>query len=141
MAYDTLLVAAIVMIGGAIAVGLRVALSGSEAAVADPATAAHGLLYQAWLACLVFGFFIVFWRWNGQTVGMLAWRLQVRNETNREPSLQQCALRLIGAAVSFATLGLGYWVLLIPGNTRSWPDKLSGTRVIVLPKKSGPGQS
>lgn len=135
MLYDSLLVLAIVMAGGALAIALRVLLSGAETAVSDPQTAAHGPLFQAWLVLLICGFFVFFWRWSGQTLGMQAWRLKVQNTDGSHLSIKQCLLRLAGGFLSWLCLGLGYWVVLVNKNNSSWSDSLSGSQCVLLPKK------
>jgi len=42
--------------------------------------------------------------------------------------------RLAWAVVSWLPLGLGYLWILVDPQRRAWHDRLSGTRVVVLPK-------
>ena len=42
--------------------------------------------------------------------------------------------RLALAVVSFVCLGLGYWWILVDPQRRAWHDRLTGTRVVVVPK-------
>lgn len=135
MLYDGLLSIAILMLGGAIAIGVRVAISGAEAATTDPMAAAHGLLLQLWLVLLLSAFFVFFWRRNGQTLGMQAWRLQVRNRDGSMLTVKQCLLRLAGGLMSWACLGLGYWLALFSPTKTSWSDRLSNSECVLLPKQ------
>ncbi|MFK8019598.1 MAG: RDD family protein [Pseudomonadales bacterium] len=134
MLYDSLIVIAIIMLGSALAIALRVWISGADAAAGDPQTAAHGIVFQLWLFFLIAGFFVLFWRWNGQTLGMQAWRLQVRNIDGQRLTLKQCLLRLLGGLVSWVCLGIGYWVILFRSDRASWSDSWSSTQCVVLPK-------
>lgn len=136
MLYDGLLVLAIVMAGTAAAIGVRVWLSGADAAVADPNTAAHGPLLQLWLLLLVVSFFTLFWRWKGQTLGMQAWRLKIRNADGSRLSVAQCLLRLLAGLLSWCCLGFGYWVIFFNPGKGSWSDSWSKSECVVLPKKS-----
>lgn len=93
-------------------------------------------VYQAALLLVVVLFFCVFWTWRGQTVGMLAWRLRVERNDGSFLTWRDALLRLAGACVSFAALGLGYFWIWIDAEGRAWHDRWSGTRVVVVPKKT-----
>ncbi len=135
MLYDSLLVLAIIMLGTALAIALRVWFSGADIAVNDPDTAAHGLLFQAWLLFLGCGFFVYFWRRTGQTLGMQAWRLKICNSDGSLISIKQCFLRLLGGVLSWLCLGLGYWQIAFRSDGASWSDLLSDSRCAQLPKR------
>jgi uncharacterized RDD family membrane protein YckC len=94
----------------------------------------YGPVVRSVLFLELYGFFAYFWVWRGQTLGMLAWRLQVVSDVGRTLTLTQATLRFIGAIASFATLGLGYlWMYLDP-ERRTWPDRLSSSRILVAAK-------
>ncbi len=135
MLYDGLLVLSLIMAGTAIAIGVRVWLSGADAAVGDPNTAAHGPVFQLWLLLLIVSFFTLFWRWKGQTLGMQAWRLKIRNADGSQLTVKQCLLRLVAGLLSWCCLGLGYWVILFNPAKGSWSDSWSQSECVVLPKK------
>ena len=102
-------------------------------------------------------FYCYFWRRNGQTLGMQAWRIRVDAEdegcaTLRQvwsdnqliradaekgtrASWRQCLIRSAVGFVSLLCVGLGYWWIWIDKNRCSWHDRASNTRVVVLPKK------
>jgi uncharacterized RDD family membrane protein YckC len=81
-----------------------------------------------------FGFFAYFWVSRGQTVGMLAWDLRIETDTGGALRPAQALLRFVGALLSFATLGVGYLWMYIDPDRRTWPDMLSKSRVIHLPR-------
>jgi len=81
-------------------------------------------------------FFCAFWLKNGQTLGMQAWRIKLVSDTGSDPSLRQCVLRFFGALLSTACLGLGYLWCLFDRRGRYWHDHLSGTHLILLPKRA-----
>lgn len=88
------------------------------------------LLIASWLA-----FYIGFWRYKQQTVGMLAWRIKLRGCNGSSPNNSQLLTRAIVALLSFGCFGLGYlWMLIDPKN-RTWHDIASNTEVILTPKK------
>lgn len=72
---------------------------------------------------------IAFW---GRTPGMKQQGLRVQSKDGRHPSLAQVTRRWWGGLLALLPLGLGcLWLL----SGASWPDRLSGTHVIVA---SGP---
>jgi uncharacterized RDD family membrane protein YckC len=85
-------------------------------------------------------FYIWFWRRTGQTLGMIAWRIKAVNADGNDGlmSLQQGLLRFALAWPAFFCFGLGYLWLYVDRNGDALHDKLSGTRVIVLPKNTRP---
>jgi len=96
--------------------------------------AVHGPLVGSLLFLELYGFFAYFWVFRGQTLGMLAWRLEVASDLGPSLTLTQATLRFIGALASFATLGLGYlWMYLDP-KRRTWSDRLSSSRILLVPK-------
>lgn len=97
-------------------------------ALANDAVA--GPLVRSLLFLELYGFFVFFWMRRGQTLGMLAWRLELSNDRPGPLTLSQLTLRFIGGLLSFAALGLGYlWILADP-ERRSWSDRLSASRVL-----------
>ena len=87
-----------------------------------------GLGVQALLGFETYAFFIFFWLRRGQTLGMVAWKLRFASATARV-SVAQAHLRLLGGALSLASLGLGHVWILFDRQRRGWPDLLSGSRV------------
>ncbi|MGQ4879152.1 RDD family protein [Billgrantia sp. LNSP4103-1] len=83
-----------------------------------------------------FLFFAFFWMRGGMTLGMQAWRLRVQTRDGCTITLVQGLVRYLVAWLSLAAFGLGYFWVLFDAERRSWPDILSGTRVVVLPKPS-----
>lgn len=95
----------------------------------------EGWPFQLYLLLIFISFFCWFWISNKQTLGMQAWRLQVENYAGGRITLLQCLQRLLGACVSFACLGAGYWWIWIDKDGLSWHDRWSKTRIVILPKK------
>jgi uncharacterized RDD family membrane protein YckC len=130
MLYDGLLLLALLMA----ATALFLPLTGGEALNAQDHPVLE-LLYQAALVLLILGFFGLFWTRRGQTLGMASWRLRVEREDGRLLIWGDTARRLAWALLSLLPLGLGLvWNLLDP-ERRAWHDRLSRTRVVVLPKR------
>lgn len=129
MFYDGLLLLAIMMI----ATALFLPLTGGEALT----PAQHPLLefaYRLALVGLVVLFFGVFWTRRGQTLGMASWRLRVEREDGRLLTWGDSVKRLGAALLSLLPLGLGFLWILFDRDRRAWHDRLTRTRVVVVPK-------
>ncbi len=94
----------------------------------------HQPLYVAYLATLVYAYFGWSWTRGGQTLGMRAWRIAVRAADGGDIGWGRAGLRLAAACLSWALAGLGYLALLVDPQRRTLHDRLSGTRVVVVPK-------
>ena len=93
-------------------------------------------LIQIYLILVCFLFFGWFWTHGGQTLGMRAWRLQLRRIDGQNLAWSTAVVRFLGALLSWLALGLGFfWVALDPQN-RAWHDRLSKSIVVVLPRRS-----
>ena len=127
--YDGLLLLAVLMM----ATGLFLPLTGGEAI--SPRD--HPLLefvYRGVLVLLTIGFFGIFWTRRGQTLGMASWRLQLEREDGGPLTWGDTVRRLAAALLSWLPLGLGYLWILVDPDRRAWHDRLSRTRVVVVPK-------
>ncbi len=83
-------------------------------------------------------FYIWFWCRSGQTLGMLAWRLRVQDYQGELLTPYRAAWRFILAWPSFFLFGLGYLWLLVDKHHDAAHDRLSKTRVALLPKEFQP---
>lgn len=119
-------------------------------------------LYWAWEAVLVAVFLGFFWTRRGQTLGMQAWRLRIEDDSGKRLSWRRVLLRQACAVspwlpgfllLSYADfhrrsdlqrvgealllIGLFAWAMMwFDSRRRTWHDRMSGTRIVVLPKKS-----
>jgi len=99
---------------------------------------------KAWLQGLLFpllvietGFFYAwFWLHGGQTLGMRAWRLQMRARYSQPLTLVHALQRLLAATLSWLLLGGGWLLALVPPH-QTLHDRLSGTETVVRPKVKG----
>ena len=134
IAYDTFLVLPLVMVAVALGLGLRTAV-GLEAYDAGRVSILGANLVRLIEFVAVIAFFSYFWLKNGQTLSMQAWRIKLVNSSGGAIRLHQAIIRCLGAALSAACLGAGYWWCLLDPQHKTWHDHLSGTELIVLPKK------
>lgn len=121
MVYDTVIVFAVLMVAGSIALLLPF----------ERQMAGKDFFYTLYL--LVFWFFYLAWCWRhgGMTLGMRAWKVRLFDSSGSpQPSWLQCILRFAGSFVSAAALGAGYLWILVDKENRSWHDRLSKTRLI-----------
>ena len=89
---------------------------------------------RAYLFLLTFGFFGWFWTHGGQTLGMRAWKLQVRRQDGGPLNWSTAMLRFAIALLSWSLGGLGMLWCLLDAQRRSWHDIATQTEVVVLPK-------
>jgi uncharacterized RDD family membrane protein YckC len=139
MVYDSLLVFGVLFTATIPAVFFRsekIAPIANEQIVTDLPSVAGGLPFQLYLLAVYVAFFCWFWKKHGQTLGMQAWRLQVVDISGSGLTMRQCIIRLFTALLSFLCFGAGYWWILIDKERLSWHDKLSHTRIVLLPKKN-----
>jgi uncharacterized RDD family membrane protein YckC len=129
MLYDGLLLLALLMV----ATGLFLPFTGGEA-ISPREDPVLEFVYRAVLVVLTVGFFGIFWTRRGQTLGMASWRVRVEREDGALLDWGDTVRRLAAALLSWLPLGLGFlWVLFDP-QRRAWHDRLSRTRVVVVPK-------
>lgn len=89
------------------------------------------ILRDVLLVCVSLLFFGYFWSKSGQTIGMRAWRMQVRRLDGTTPSFWRSVWR---SAASI--LGLGNLLVLVnPKQKRALQDYLSDCEVVTLSKE------
>ena len=121
--YDGFVVAALFFIGSALVMPM------SHSAITPDHPLAE-LLYRLYLLGIGFAFFGGFWIRNGQTLGMLAWRVKlVASADGTRISLKQALVRYLAALLSWLPLGLGFWWSLWDAEKKTWHDRLSGTEL------------
>lgn len=127
--YDSLLLAAVLMI----ATALFLPLTGGEA-ITSAGSPLLEWAYRGVLLSLVVAFYGSFWTRRGQTLGMASWRLRLEREDGGALTWADALRRLAAAILSLLPAGLGWlWIVIDPGK-RAWHDRLSHTRVVVVPK-------
>ncbi len=159
IAYDSLLLLALLLVATVVAVAITRPLTHGQA------ISANNPFFETYLFFISFFFFAWFWTHGGQTLGMRAWRLRLETREGHLVGWWHALLRfLIGLpAWIIIVLGLVHWSLpadarlptmihslyhlpawLITGigvlwiiwdhSLWSWRDRASETRVVQLPK-------
>ena len=95
---------------------------------------AEDLLHQVTLLLVAYLFFVGFWCWRGNTLGMQAWRLRVEADNQQMPTIGQASIRFGVAIISWLALGLGFLWQLWDKDKLAWHDRASGTRLRYYPK-------
>ncbi|GAA5216863.1 RDD family protein [Corallincola platygyrae] len=135
--YDALLVAAIYMVAGAVAMLFTVILEKlGLISLEGYQDMAEYLGVQPWfsfyLAVCICSFFCWFWVRSGQTLGMRAWRLKVQNEDGTPITFTQALIRLFTAA-----MGLGNLLVIFDRRQkRAFQDYMADCVVVVLSKEA-----
>jgi len=131
MLYDGLLLVAMWFV----ATALLLAMSGGSLADPDRPWWLLNTL-RVGLVLVTFAFFAGFWTHGGQTLGMRAWHLKLISANGNPVNRKQALWRLMAAIPSIGALGLGLIWLLLDREHCALHDRLSGTRLILLAKKS-----
>jgi uncharacterized RDD family membrane protein YckC len=144
MAYETLIVVAILVVAG-------FAFTGATTARLE-GFARH--LFQAYLALVVGLYFVWCWRRGGQTLPMKAWKLRVERRDGQPLDTPRAVLRYVLAALALGSTAVAAvalwrepgmrlaWLALAPGAlTLAWSfvdrdrqflhDRLAGTRIVM----------
>ena len=101
----------------------------------DPITSA--LLFTL-MVISASSFYLWFWQKNGQTLGMMSWRLKLVTTDNQLVGLKDGLVRYFLAWPSFFCAGIGYLWLYLDNEGDALHDKLSHTKVVVVPKSHRP---
>lgn len=109
--------------------------------VVDGTVETDPLLRRSMLAMMLLtatGFYVGFWHFSGQTLGMIAWRIRVVDLDNRPLSPGRCLIRFLAAWPAFWLFGTGYlWRYLDPRGD-AVHERLSGSKTVLLPKHARP---
>jgi uncharacterized RDD family membrane protein YckC len=129
--YDSLLLAALFTLAAALVVLPAGLLFDTQIPDGHP-------LFRAYLVAVSLVFFCGFWMHGGQTLGMRAWRVRLVRKDGLPITLRDALLRYFAAILSWVPLGLGFWWILVDPQRLAWHDRLSGTRLVLLNKRSKP---
>lgn len=92
------------------------------------------MLYQFYLLAICFFYFAGFWVRSGQTLGMRTWRIKLVRDDGGPVTWPIAFKRFAYVWLSLLCLGLGFLWVLYDRDRLAWHDRLSGTRLMLLPK-------
>lgn len=121
--YDSLLLIALYFVVGWIAVMAN-----------DGEAVEAGWLFWV-LLVIAWAFFVKFWRYPGQTLGMQVWKFRLVQDNGQRVTTRQATARYLLALVSWGCLGLGFWWALFDRHGATWHDKLTQTRLEFIDHK------
>ena len=96
-------------------------------------------LFRAYLFLVGLAFCGWFWTHGGQTLGMRAWRLQVRRNDGTAVNWLTACVRYAAAWLAWPPLALGVLWCAVDAERKALHDRLSGTEVVLLPKPVASG--
>lgn len=94
-------------------------------------------LYQLYLLAICFLYFAGSWVRAGQTLGLRTWRMKLTGNDGGPITWALAAKRFASAWLSLLCLGLGFLWVLYDRDKLAWHDRLSGTKLVRLPKRQG----
>ncbi|MCW8333240.1 RDD family protein [Vibrio sp. SCSIO 43135] len=134
--YDALIVLAIEMMAAGLVIAVIFALNAAGILSYGEYGDAAGLvgehpivspLFTLYLAAVWVYFFVFFWTRAGQTLGMRAWKLQIRNEDATPITVTQALIRL-----GTSGFGLANFTVPFDPKKRGFHDIWAKTQVVVL---------
>ena len=93
-------------------------------------------IYRIYLLAICFIFYGGFWTHGGQTLGLRTWRIMLVRNDGGSITWTDALKRFASALLSLLCLGLGFLWVLYDRDKLAWHDRLSGTRLVLLPNKS-----
>ena len=137
MFYDSFLILALLFLAGFLNLAVHILIYGNEPLKQMTADGYNlgGPFFYGTLIVLIYGFFGFFWTRNGQTLGMVAWRIKVVSKDQQLISPKQSVIRFVVAVPSLLLAGVGLLWAFIDKRKRSWQD-LSSSSIVILLKKT-----
>ncbi|HEY0663866.1 MAG TPA: RDD family protein [Thiobacillaceae bacterium] len=96
------------------------------------------LLFQLYLAGVLFAYFSAFWLRSGQTLAMKTWRIRLVTADGSRLTPKRAALRFALALFGLLAAGAGFVWALFDRDGQFLHDRLAGTRLIRVPRTAGP---
>ncbi|MEN8613921.1 RDD family protein [Dehalogenimonas sp. THU2] len=78
-------------------------------------------------------YFIAFWIWRGQTLGMMVGGIKVIHIDGTDINLNRSIIRYLGYIISALPLFLGFLWIAFDERSQGWHDKFAETYVVKLP--------
>lgn len=110
-----------------------VALNGGEAV--------NGLILFWVLLFITWCFFVKFWCYSGQTLGMQVWKVKVVNLDGDVLNWKQASIRIIVAMISWLVFGLGFIWSMFNKEGYAWHDLVSQSKLVFIDHKKNQQQN
>lgn len=118
--YDTVLVLALLIVAGIVALpftGTRV-------------QAGRDVIFTLYLATVWFAYVGACWVRLGRTLGMRAWKVRIEATAPGGVNWRRALVRFAVSLASAACLGLGFLACLLRADRMCWHDRVSATRLV-----------
>jgi uncharacterized RDD family membrane protein YckC len=129
---------ALILNAGFLALSAVIALVASLFIDGDPATAPTIAIGTGLWLLAGAGYLVTFWALTGQTPGMRFVRIRIDAAGERRIGTRRAIRRIVGAVLSAAPLGLGFFAVLVDGRRRGWLDRIAGTEVVYASRSPRP---
>lgn len=123
LAYETLIVVAVLLCAGLLFYGLERTLGVPHVR----------LVFQLYLVAVSGIYFVWQWMHGGQTLPMKTWRLRLVTRSGRPLSPPRAAARYALALIGAALCGATFLWALIDRDRQFLHDRLAGTRIVSVP--------
>lgn len=124
--YESLLVVAVVFVASFIIIPV----------VGEMQATWQKQLFRVYILGVLFAYFSAFWLRSGQTLAMKTWRIRLVNQDGGRLSFKQALLRFFLALLGLLLLGAGFWWALVDRDGQFLHDRILGTRLVRVPKKT-----
>jgi uncharacterized RDD family membrane protein YckC len=126
--YDSLLLAALLTIYTAVLVFAR------GEALTEQSAGPWWYVYRAGELVLIGGYYVLNWTRTGQTLGMRAWHLRAVSDSGGPLQFAPAVLRSLCGLIAWTPAALGVLWLYFDRESLALHDRLSRTRVLLLPR-------
>ncbi len=93
-------------------------------------------LFQGYILGVLFIYFSTFWLRSGQTLAMKTWRIRLVQQNGSPLTLKLAAFRFVLALAGILLAGIGLWWALIDRDKQFLHDRIAGTRLVCVPRKT-----
>jgi uncharacterized RDD family membrane protein YckC len=126
--YDSFLLLAVLMIYTAVSI----VFTPGHVAVTQDSAGGWWYVYRAGELAVIGGYYVLNWVHNGQTLGMLAWRLRAVSDSGQRMTVRSGLLRFVCGFLAWPPAALGVLWLYFDPYHAALHDRLSRTRVVVV---------
>ncbi len=125
MLYDSLVVAGLLLLSTLLLL----------AATTHRAIPPQTHVYQLFLVLQIASYYIGFWTYGGQTIGMLAWHLRLQHTDGGGITFTNACKRFLLSAPCVLLAGIGIIWQIFDKDRLALHDRFTGSKIIVLPEK------